>query len=171
MSPSSIRSTWKGLLTLVLLASVQPALAIDSICVQDANGLVAAFDAASIQYYPKRIMVSQGTYDLGDLQNFYFKLAPGTSIEGGYFNNCTQRQIGVGNTTVSATQTYGLSTYPMGDLLIEGLTFEIPGGVSSAPPNTPPGPAVRKSRSVATYSDSPVPWGSDWPSIPAPAAM
>jgi hypothetical protein len=97
------------------------------ICV--ANDSELALAAISAQFVPTTIELVQGTYHVdGTVFDNTLSTFKGFSLLGGYAPGCATRDIDPTNTTVRATSAFGLVADVVGDVTIEGIRFDGPGG-------------------------------------------
>ncbi len=106
-----------------LFAIALPAFAVADVCVQNNTELTNALNA--VHTTAKNILIVQGSYNLGS--NMHYDTRPDTTIRGGYTANCASRNIAAGNTVLAADGRTQLDIY--GDLLLEGLTFQLQFGI------------------------------------------
>ena len=115
-----VRAVFNGLM-IVLALAVQAAHAI---CVQTSQELSDALSNPDY-FQTLTIELAQGTYSLSGEGG----VPAGTSLLGGYTQNCLTRHIAPGNTILTATAGQGMAFVLYGDLVLEGLTFEMPAGL------------------------------------------
>lgn len=97
------------------------------ICV--ANDSEFAVAAVTAQFVPTTIQLVQGTYNVdGTAFDDQLTTFQGFSLLGGYAPGCATRDIDPTNTTLHATSSFGLLADTVGDVTIEGIRFDGPGG-------------------------------------------
>lgn len=123
------RAGW--LLALLLFLPAIPARAVQEVCVQNQQQLLAALDA--VQSVPQRIKLRQGTYHIDAAAMFaagvdYYML-PGTSIHGGYTANCADRVVDAGNTVLASAAPFQGTLNIIGSITFDALSIQFNHGL------------------------------------------
>ena len=120
--------TLPKLVTIAALLLTQSAWAVTEVCVATNNDLQAALIQAGNA--PLAIKVMKGTYRLDlttwGIVNDFPEARSGTSLVGGYINNCASRDIDPVSTVL--TDGGGTNAYRVtarGDFTLDGLTFDL----------------------------------------------
>lgn len=97
------------------------------ICVASQSEFAVA--ASTAQFVPTTIELVQGTYHVdGTVFENGATTLHGFSLLGGYAPGCATRDIDPTNTTLQVNSEYGLTADVIGDVTIEGIRFDGPGG-------------------------------------------
>lgn len=131
-----MRRIWGQLVAAIVLAAVTgPLLANQTRCVTNNAQLADAIDLA--RFSPVTIMVATGTYDLKNTDwhdgvDNIRRFTNGSQLLGGYGNDCSTRDIQVGNTKFddSTGGTYRDAFDIGGNATIEGISWIMPGGMT-----------------------------------------
>ncbi|HEV7491834.1 MAG TPA: right-handed parallel beta-helix repeat-containing protein, partial [Rhodanobacteraceae bacterium] len=115
------------MLLMVAVSGRWTAAAAADICVaNDSEFVIATINA---QFAPTTIQLVRGTYHIdGTAFDDTLSTFPGFSLLGGYAPGCATRDIDPTNTTMHSASSFGLVADMTGDVTIEGIRFDGPGG-------------------------------------------
>lgn len=128
-SKTAVRRLLRASLLLPIAAAAAGGSAAGAAEICVSNDTEFAVAAITAQFSPTTIELVQGTYHVdGTAFDDTFTTFQGFSLLGGYAPGCATRDIDPTNTTVRATSSLGLYADLVGDVTIEGIRFDGPGG-------------------------------------------
>jgi parallel beta-helix repeat protein len=125
------RAAAAWMLVLVLAFAMRPAHAVQEVCVQNQQQLLTALN--TVRTTPQLLKLHQGTYHIDDSAIFAFNgnyyMTPGTSIHGGYTDNCASRVVDGTNTVLASAAPHAGILYLVGNLTLDALSIQFNHGL------------------------------------------